>query len=200
MESLKEQDMNLWNIYGEGILGVLKNLIYSNYEIISDEEWPEVFDEVFYGLDFGYANETALLEIGLRDGEIYERELVYERRMKNADRIERMESLEIDHNAEIFADPSEPEHIDEIHHAGFNIKPAKNRVSPGINCVNTKRPKILGSSLNLISEKKKYMRKEDKDGNVLEDPVKAFDHLMDAERYGLFSYFYPEDKSSVWFL
>ena len=200
LKSLKEQDMNLWNIYGAGLWGVLKNLIYNNYDIIGDEAWPEFFDEVFYGMDFGYAKETALVEIGLLDDEVYERELIYKRKMRNVDRIDALRELEVDPNSEIFADPSEPEFIDEIHDAGFNIKPAKNKVSAGINTVNTKHTKILGSSLNLLSEKKKYMRKEDKDGNVLEDPVKAFDHLMDAERYALFSYFDPQGRSAVWFV
>lgn len=200
LESLKEQDMNLWNIYGAGLWGVLKNLIYNNYDIIADEDWPEFFDEIFYGMDFGYAKETALIEIGIRDDEVYERELIYKRKMQNADRIETLRALEVDPNSEIFADPSEPEFIDEIHDAGFNIKPANNKVSAGLNTVNTKHAKILASSLNLLNEKKKYMRKEDKDGNVLEDPVKAFDHLMDAERYAFMGYFNPDGKSSVWFV
>jgi phage terminase large subunit len=129
------------------------------------------------------------LEIGLRDGEIYERELIYQSEMKNAELIEKLKELGIDRNAYIYADPSEPEFIEDIYNAGFNIKKAVNAVAPGIDFVNTKRPKILSSSTNHLREKKSYRRKQDRNGNILEDPVKDNDHLQDAERYGLYTYF-----------
>ena len=40
---------------------------------------------------------------------------------------------------------------------------------------------------NIVKEAQGYKRKEDKDGNVLEEPVKFMDHGMDAGRYGTYS-------------
>jgi len=200
LTALKESDPVRWSIYDQGLWTALLQRIYANYEEISEDMWPEHFDEIIYGMDFGYAKPTALIMIGLKDGEIYEKELIYESELKNSDRIQKMWDLEIDPNDEIFADPSEPEFIDEIYDAGFNIKAANNSVAPGIDLVNTKRPKILTTSLNHLWEKKKYRRKEDKNGNILEDPIKEDDHLQDAERYGLFSRFHEEDKPAIWLL
>ena len=200
LTALKESDPARYSIYDQGLWTALAQRIYVNYEEISEADWPEHFDEVFYGMDFGYAKPTALIMIGLKDGEVYEKELIYESELKNVSRIARMEELDIDKNDEIFADPSEPEFIDEIYDAGFNIKPANNSVIAGIDCVNTKRSKILTTSINHLWEKKKYRRKEDKNGNILEDPVKENDHLQDAERYALFSRFHDDDKPAIWVL
>lgn len=189
LAGLKTKDPVRWAIYDQGLWTAKAQRIYVNYEEISEADWPDHFDDEFYGLDFGYAKQTALIHVGLLDGQIYERELIYQVEMKNAERIAELEELEIPTHAEIFADPSEPEFIDEIYDAGFNIKPALNAVSPGIDLVNTKRPKILTTSINHLKEKQNYQRKEDRNGNILEEPIKDKDHLQDAERYALFTYF-----------
>lgn len=186
---LKERDPERWSIYDQGLWTALAQRIYVNYEEISDDQWPEEFDDEFYGLDFGYAKQTAMIHIRLVDGEVYEREVIYQTEMKNAQRIAKMEEMEIPYHVEIFADPSEPEFIDEIGDAGFNIFPANNSVIPGIDAVNSRRPKILTSSANHLKEKRGYQRKQDRHGNILEEPIKDKDHLQDAERYALFTYF-----------
>jgi phage terminase large subunit len=193
LAALKVSDPTRHSIYDLGLWTALLQRIYVNYEEVADKDWPEHFDETLYGLDFGYSNETALLEINLKDGEIYERELVYETQMRNSERIARLESLGISKDAYIYADPSEPEFIDEIYDAGYNINPGNNAVTPGIDFVNTKRPKIHTDSRNHLEEKRKYRRKEDKNGNVKEEPIKEHDHLQDAERYGLYTYFKEMD-------
>lgn len=188
LAALKIKDPVMWAIYDQGEWTARAQRIYVNYQEVPDAEWPETFDDEFYGLDFGYAKQTALIHIRIVDGDIYERELIYQIEMKNAERIEKLEELGVSPSAEIYADPNEPEFIDEIYDAGFNIFPANNSVAPGIDHVNTKHPKILTSSVNHLREKRGYQRKQDRNGNVLEEPVKAKDHLQDAERYALFSY------------
>jgi len=202
LAALKEKDPERYSIYDQGLWTALAERIYVNYEEISEADWPDKFDEVIYGLDFGYRNQTALLEIGILDTEIYERELIYETEMKNADRIARMEELGISKSDEIYADPNEPEFIDEIYDAGFNIFPAKNSVGAGIDSVNTRRPKILTASVNHLREKRTYRWKTDRSGKVLdkESPVKEKDHLQDAERYALFTRFHEDDKANIWML
>ncbi len=200
LAALKEKDPERWSIYDQGLWTALAQRIYVNYEEISEADWPDHFDEVIYGLDFGYSNETAMLFIGILDNQIYEKEMIYETEMKNVDRIARMEELGISKDDEIYADPSEPEFIDAIGDAGFNIFPANNSVVPGIDFVNTLRPKILTTSLNHLREKKGYRRKQDRHGNILEDPVKENDHLQDAERYALFTRFKPDKQAAIWML
>jgi len=43
---------------------------------------------------------------------------------------------------------------------------------------------ITKSSVDTIKEVRNYCRKKDKDGNILEEPVKIRDHACDAGRYG----------------
>jgi phage terminase large subunit len=194
LEALKEQDENLWRIYARGEWGALKNLIYTNYEILDDSEWPEQFDEVIYGLDHGYNSPAALVEVGILDEEMYARELLYESGLNANALIGRLEELDISRSAYIYPDVSRPEINDQIYDAGFNVvkkEDVKNDVKSGIDFLKTRKPKIHGASQNFIKEIRSYKYKEDRDGNVPEGdpPVKAFDHLMDAWRYAAYSYF-----------
>jgi len=186
LEGLKDEDENYYRIYTLGKWGVLKNIIYTNYDIIP--ELPKEFDEVIYGLDFGFNNPSALLKIGFKDKEIFERELLYKTGLTNADLIKELENLVKDKASEIYADSAEPARIEEIQRAGFNIHPSDKDVKAGIDFVKRHKTHILTSSINLISEKRSYKYKEDKNGNVLEEPVKFRNHAVDAERYALYTH------------
>jgi len=189
IESLKEQDEIYWRIYGLGEFAEISNLIYTNWKIIPDIEFEKIkFDEVIYGLDFGYNSPTALVMIGIKDKIIYEKELLYQTGLTNQDLIQKLRELNI--NGTIFADSEEPQRIEEIYRAGFMIKPAKKEVQEGIDFVKRMDIRICESSVNLIKEKKFYKWQTDKNGNIIDKPVKFNDHLMDAERYAIYTYFY----------
>ena len=147
------------------------------------------FEELIYGLDFGYCNPSALIEIGIKDDIIYERELLYQTHLTNADLIEKLKKLIPDKSNPIYADSAEPARIEEIHRAGYKIYPADKSVKDGIDFVKRRKIHILRSSTNLIDEKRIYKYREDKNGYALEEPIKFRDHLMDAERYGLYTHF-----------
>ena len=196
LKALESQDATLWKIYGLGEWGALQHLIYSNYDIIDDPDWPKQFDEVIYGLDHGYNSPAALVKVGILDDEIYLSELLYESGLNANDLIDKLKQHGINRNAYIYPDVSRPEINDQIYDAGFNVvdkKEVKNDVKSGIDFMKTKRFKIHAASQNMIKEAKSYKFKEDRDGNVLEEPVKAFDHLMDAMRYAVYSYFSQMD-------
>ncbi len=57
----------------------------------------------------------------------------------------------------------------------------------GIDKVKQYKLHILEDSINLIKEIRSYKWKEDKEGRILEEPVKFNDHAMDAMRYALVS-------------
>lgn len=184
-ETLSE---NIWRQEFGAEFTVQAGLIYTDYDVIGDEKWPAMLDELIYGLDFGFNNPTALLEIGFLDNEIFERELIYESYIKTPQLVEMMKEAGIDENDYIYADPSRPDIIEELCDAGFTVIPAYNDVAAGIGLVQSKRPKLHADSLNLLAEKEMYKWKENKDGKSLDEPVKDWDHLMDAERYALFSH------------
>lgn len=188
LDAYKDQDESQYLIYRFGEYAMLRNLIYKNYDIIPESEFPETFDEVIYGLDFGYENPSALLEIGIKDTKIYEKELLYEKHLTNSQLIERLNILIANKDDNIYADSAEPDRIAEIRGAGYNIRSAQKDVQDGIDFVLRYRPKIVNSSENHLREKRTYKRKEDKNGNSLEEPLPNF-HLMDCERYSLYTHF-----------
>ena len=145
-------------------------------------------DDIFYGLDFGYNNPTALIEIRMKDGVLYERELLYQTNLTNSELIDLLKQLIVKKTSPIYADPSEPARIEEIYKAGYNIIGAEKSVKDGIDFVKRQKIKIANTSSNLIKEKKNYKWKVDKNNNVLDEPVKFNDHLMDAERYAIYTH------------
>jgi len=184
LEGLAEIDENYYRIYALGEWGVLQNLIYSNWDVV--DKTPETYDEIVYGLDFGYINPTCLVEVRIKENEVWARELVYQSHLTNSDLIELMKS-KVDKRKAIYADSAEPQRIEEIYQAGFNIYPAEKSVKFGIDKVKQYKLHILEDSINLIKEIRSYKWKEDKEGRILEEPVKFNDHAMDAMRYALAS-------------
>jgi len=184
LEGLAEIDENYYRIYALGEWGVLQNLIYSNWDVV--DTIPENCDEIIYGLDFGYINPTCLVEVRIKENEVWARELVYQSHLTNSDLIEIMKD-KIDKGKAIYADSAEPQRIEEIYQAGFNIYPAEKSVKFGIDKVKQYKLHILEDSVNLIKEIRSYKWKEDKEGRILEEPVKFNDHAMDAMRYALAS-------------
>jgi len=187
LEELKEIDPNYWRIYGLGEWGILEDIIYAPYAM---DGWREVFQDVYYGLDFGFNNPCALLKIGEYDGEIWLEEKIYESRLTNEDLIVKLEYAipPSQRHDPIYADESEPARIEEIRRAGFNIHPADKSVSDGIDFVKRQKIHSCAENVNLNKERRSYKWRKDKNGIVLDEPVKFNDHLMDAKRYGIYSH------------
>ncbi len=125
-----------------------------------------------YGLDFGYNNPTALIEVTLSDNVFYWREMLYQSKLTNADLIEKFKLFPELQNHLIVADSAEPQRIEEIKRAGFRIESANKAVKDGIDFVKSKPLKIEVGSINLLREIKRYSWKRDKSGTVLDEVVK----------------------------
>ena len=184
LEGLAEIDENYYRIYALGEWGVLQNLIYSNWDVV--DRMPDNYDEIVCGLDFGYIHPTALIEVRIKENEAWARELIYQTHLTNNDLIELMKD-KVDKHVSIYADSAEPQRIQEIYQAGFNIYPAEKSVSFGINRVKQYKIHVLSDSINLIKELRSYKWREDKDGKILEEPVKFNDDAVDSLRYSLAS-------------
>jgi PBSX family phage terminase large subunit len=188
LENLQKQDMSFYNIYTLGQWGKLENLIYNNWSTCAWLPDYNAVDHVYYGLDFGYNEPTALIECRLKNKEIWERELLYHTKLTNSDLINQLHRVipeEAKKKYYIYADAAEPDRIKEIKDAGFKIKPAIKLITNGIDIVKRHSVHVHEESINLIKEKKAYSWKKDKNGNVLDEPVDIWNHLMDAERYAV---------------
>lgn len=178
IERLQFEDENFWRIYGLGERGISSERIYNNWDIVN--EFPQYFNETTYGLDFGFNHPTALVEVNENENDIYLRELIYKNGLLNIDIIKLMTELIPNRNKYVYADSANPDKIEEIYQAGFNVYPADKSVKDGIDYVKRKKLHIHKDSVNLIKEIKSYSWKVDKLGRILDEPVKYNDDLCFA--------------------
>ena len=176
------QDANFYKIYALGEWGLLQRRIYTNYKVIL--ELPDMKEAKWcYGLDFGLVNPSAIIKVYWLGDKFYLEERLYKSGLTNKDIIEFFTHEE---KGDIYADPSAKQMIEEIRRAGFNAYEAHKDVKDGIDLCQRQTLNIPESSVNLIKEIQSYQWKEDKDGNVIAEPIKFRDHLMDAMRYGIY--------------
>lgn len=187
LEGLKEQDINAWRVYAKGLWGKAQHLIYLAWTTVAN--LPKS-DDVVWGLDFGFNNPSALIETRLCDDGLYHKEHIYETHLTTPDLITKMEAIipEARRSEYIYADSAEPDRIKEICDAGFNCMSADKAVNAGIDSVKRYKEHITTDSVNMIKEQQGYQWRRDRNGNILDIPVKFNDHAMDAKRYGIQSY------------
>ncbi len=182
IERLKDIDPDYWRVYGMGEIGSIQTMIFRNFNLVDDVQGRLIG----YGLDFGFTNSpTALVEVRQLEDSLYIRELLYEKRLTNTDLANKLREFGIDRTTEIVADSAEPKSIEEIYRQGFNIKPAKKGagIHLGIDIMRRYKLNVTKDSLNAIKEFRSYKWATDKNGDVLNAPVKINDHLIDATRY-----------------
>lgn len=185
IESLKDADENLWKVFGLGLRGTSSETIYTHWKIV--DEMPNRGERV-RGQDFGYNVPSALVDIEFFEGGIYADELLYETKLTTNDLIDRYIGLGLTKSIPTYCDAAEPKTIEEINRAGYNALSADKDVTEGIRKVKSMPLYVTKRSVNLIKELKSYKWKCDRDGKVLDEPVKFNDHACDALRYGVFTH------------
>jgi phage terminase large subunit len=173
----------MWKVYGLGERGSAKEIIYTQWK-----QYEQIENgDVFYGLDFGYVHPAALVKVTHYEGQNYFEEIVYESGLTLSD-LSRIIKEKLPERATIYADAAEPKSIEELYRQGFNIKPAVKDVWAGIVKMKSYPINLHYNSKNLRREFMSYKWKKDKNDNVIEEPVKANDDLMDACRYAVFTH------------
>jgi phage terminase large subunit len=150
------------------------------------KEFELNFDEIIAGVDFGFNNPSAVVYLGIKDNELYVFDEIYQSHLKNSELIELLKDKP--QASVYYPDLAEPDRIDELQEAGFVIGKTDKDVIQGINFVKNFKIHIHPRCVNFIKEIQGYSYRKDKDGNVLEEPVKFNDHLMDAFRYAVYSH------------
>jgi phage terminase large subunit len=171
---------NWWKVYGEGKVGSLEGVIFSNWKTI--DKLPKEARLIGIGLDFGYTNDpTAIVEVYNYDGKRILNELKYQTGMLNSD-IAKV----LPNNIPIYADSAEPKSIDEIRRYGKTIKgvtKGKDSINYGIDIMQQQDYLVTKDSTNLIKELRSYIWDTDKQGVKLNKPIDTFNHAIDALRY-----------------
>ena len=185
IKALKDEDEMFWAVYSEGEWGILKDLIYSKWKIV--EEFPELdaFDDYALGSDVGFNVPSALIFVGQKDGDLYLKELLYKKKLTHEEFLTEIEPLFIyqKNSTPIYFDSAEPALIKAANQAGYWAFSSDKSVNDGINYLKARNIFIEKGSQNIIDEIESYKWKEDKDGNVIDTPVKLNDHALDAARY-----------------
>ena len=188
-----KNDKNWWRVYGEGKVGQLEGLIYDFEQI---DTLPNIGVDTI-GIDFGFSNDpTAIVYTQVDTGRkiIYARELCYRTHMLNSDIIKELKINNVNSTIPIYADCAEPKSIAEIKNAGFNVYPCNKQAPTSdkllfqLQFMQGYKLYVTKDSLNLIKELRNYTWMKDKDGNTLNRPIDAWNHILDALRYGVYSH------------
>jgi phage terminase large subunit len=185
IENLRNVDSNFWRIYGEGERGHSEGVIYTHWQAYSGII-PETKS---YGLDFGYNNPTALVQVCEKDKDLFWKEEIYQSHLTNSDLIPMLKQIVKPHET-IYCDSAEPNRIEELRRAGIKAIQANKNVKDGIDFIKSRKLFIHSGSANLLKEIKsyKYMDQGKRVGNEPEIPLKLNDHAMDAARYASISF------------
>ena len=104
-------------------------------------------------------------------------------------------------NAEIVADSAEKRLITEIKRKGIpNLKASikgKGSIMQGVQFIQGFKIYVHPTCVNTIEELNTYTFEQDKEGNWLNKPIDANNHLMDALRYSLEKYHLPKSEKKV---
>ena len=184
IERLRDIDENYWRVYGLGERGKSRSLVY-NFD--TTKEVPEGAKLIGHGLDFGYSNDsTALVRTSILGDNMYVEELLYRTGMTNQDIAKEFQRIGLDRRDEVWCDSAEPKSIEEIHRMGWNVKPTqKGSVNIGIDMIRRYKLIATDKSINLIKELRNYKYIEDKNGQLTNKPIDAFNHSLDALRYSI---------------
>lgn len=181
IESLQYKNKVLWTVYGLGLQAMAEGLVFPEFEII--DEFPVNAKQVAAGLDFGYSSDpTAIVKCGILDGRLYLDEQCYRTHMLTSEIIKELKKLGLF----VYADSADPRLIQEIANAGIIIFPAdkyKGSVMGGLFKMMEYKLCVTKRSVNYIRELKNYVYEQNKDGKFINQPIDAYNHLIDGTRY-----------------
>ena len=205
IESYKETDEDLWNVFGLGLPAKNNELIYNHYAYYDESdlytldergERQNNFTEVIWGLDFGFNHPTALIKVYINSNykKIWCEEVIHQSYLTTSDLIKLMKEKDIKDSV-VYCDSAEPKTIEEIRRAGFDARPSLKEVKTGIDCVKSCQFYINRESVKLQDELRKYKWKMKGDMKT-DEPIKLFDDGLCAIRYAVYTYLTKEARAS----
>jgi phage terminase large subunit len=182
-----ETDPYFRDVYTFGKWGVLGDVIFKNWEVRDLSDLIPTFDNLRFGLDFGFSSDPAALVCSHYDKArktIYIFNEFYERGLTNdmlADGIRPFVNYR-----RIIGDSSEPKSIQELRNSGIDAIGARkgpDSIMHGIQWLQQHAVVIDSRCINTRNEFQQYQWQRDKDGNAIRRPVDKNNHIIDALRY-----------------
>jgi len=184
IEKLRDRDPNLWRVFGLGLKGVPTRQVFTHYQLYYD--LPPEAKLLGYGIDWGYSDPSSLVAVYKQNDAIYCEEKLYLRNITIPDFIYKIKDLGINLKDDFICDSANPQAIEELRRNGINTKPVKkDSILHGIDLVKRTDFFVNVNSKNLLDELNSYVWKVDKNGNNLDEPHDADNHLIDGIRYVL---------------
>lgn len=188
------KDKNLWNVYARGKTGNLIGIIYPDWKMIANKDFPWDEDGKFGGIDFGYTNDPTAAVLLIRiSNNIYVHELCYQPAMTAQQLKTLYKSTGFGAGSPLYCE-HDGDMIRQLRMKNLMAIAARkgaNSINAGISKVNEYNIFYTASSENIDMERKRYMWQIDPDtGKPTNVPTESFNHLMDAIRYGIYSNFY----------
>lgn len=179
-------------------------MVYNHQKSYKDEDIVTVdandkvipiYDEVIYGLDFGFNHPTALIKVHIKEGFIWCKEEIHESYLTTSDLIQKMQSLNIPKDKTIYCDSAEPKTIEEIKRAGFSAQNSLKEVKEGIDMIKSFQLNIHQNSLKLFKELQSYKWRM-VNGQKTDEPIRLFDDGLCAIRYAVYTYMKKTRRSN----
>ena len=190
---------NWWKVYGLGQLGSLEGVCIPDWK---ETQLPTEARILCYGMDFGYSNDptSVVAMYKYNDSYIFD-EIIYKKGLLNRDISNLFKTYDVDDI--VYADSAEPKSIAELNHYGhivYPVKKGRDSINYGLNLINQNKIFITSRSKNLINELRNYVWMSDKQGNVLNKPIDAYNHAIDALRYAITSQLEDPNKGEyhIW--
>ncbi|MGZ9445378.1 PBSX family phage terminase large subunit [Staphylococcus epidermidis] len=186
----------------DGDWGVAEGLVFENFEV-KEFDWVKKLKEkqvVAHGSDFGFTQDpTTLIStiVDIQNKELWIYDEHYQRGMLT-DEIYQMYLDKGLKNVKIIADSAEKRLITEIKRKGIsNLKPSikgQGSIMQGVQFIQGFKIYVHPTCEHTIEELNTYTFEQDKDGNWLNKPIDANNHLMDALRYSLEEFHFPRNN------
>ena len=190
---IKSGDEELFKVYARGLTGNVSGVIFPNWEMIDDSEFPPDDGSEVYCVDFGYTiDPTALFKLKLVGNTLFAKELAYEPGLPavsivqillaNGFRPDEME-LYCEHD---------PDMISDLRKYGATFatfaRKGTGSIKAGIELLKRYKVKYTHLSRNLHRERSMYVWITDKvTGKLTNVPIDSNNHCFDAIRYGAYS-------------
>ena len=202
IDNISKAYTGLWYkryILGQWVLaeGVVYDMFNAEQHVYAYEH--QLQDEII-ACDYGIANPTVFLHMGRIGEQVYVRNEYYHsgketgRNKTDNEYLEELKKFVVGKNIQyVIVDPSAKSFIVLLRKEGFRVLEAQNAVLDGIRTVArflmTGKLLFHPSCKNTFTEFSNYSWDEKAQEKGIDQPVKAYDHCMDALRYGIYTYY-----------
>lgn len=187
-EDMKKNRPKRYKVAGLGEWGVTDGIVFENWRVADLTDMIPTFSNRYFGMDFGVNDPNALVCFDFEAGQktIYVYDEFYQGNV-TLDVIEAQVKERVGNNF-VTCDAAGKQNIIELCSRGVAAVPAvkgADSITFGIQWLQGYDIVVDYRCTHFIDEISNYEWLKDKSGNILDMPVDANNHLMDALRYGV---------------